>query len=202
MDGTFNPVASPNWLQSQQSTHEQLQLEHMIKRSLGVTALSMAKDPMVSGNIGLKNEMRIEMSGAPSTQITKTGETVGQYRNRTQQQGKRSSKTRCSRTSRNNLVDLCESDETHVEEEKVEKENKMKMKKRIMMKLLEMYKNEKEENEKIKIKKAMRSLDDKHSSNKNGMIDFIFEVHTTSLGSFDSADAASNILVFANDDDE
>ena len=34
------------------------------------------------------------------------------------------------------------------------------------------------------------------------MIHFIFEVHTTSLGSFDSADAASNILVFANDDDE
>lgn len=61
---------------------EQLQLQRVIEPSLGVTALSMAKDPMISGNMLLKNELREEMGGAPSTILTSTEETVGHYRNR------------------------------------------------------------------------------------------------------------------------
>ena len=112
----------------------------MIERSLGVTALSLAKDRMIAGNIGMKNELRMEMGGSPSTMLNNSNKTVGQYRN-TLKTNERS-KMRCSRTSRNELVDLYEFDET-VEEKKLivegTKSNKTKMKKRIMMKLLVMY---------------------------------------------------------------
>ena len=74
----------------------------------------MAKDPMISGNMLFKNKLREEMGGAPSTILTSTEETVGHYRN----QMKGHCKSKCSRSSRNDLVDLCSSDEEKDEKKK------------------------------------------------------------------------------------
>ena len=83
----------------------------------------MAKDPMISGNILLKNELREEMGGTPTTHINATKETVGQYRARMRGH----STAKCSRSSRNDLVDLCSSEEEKDEKEKkVEKVRKLK----------------------------------------------------------------------------
>ena len=68
------------------------------------------------------------------------------------------------------------------------------MKKRILLKLLKMYKEDTNVNVKAKIKYAMTALNEE---NKNEMKDFIFDVHTTDIESFDSSDAATNILDFS-----
>ena len=44
-----------DWTQlTQDSTDEQVEVQRAIERSMGVTAISMAKDPMISGNVSLK----------------------------------------------------------------------------------------------------------------------------------------------------
>ena len=177
---------------------EQLDIQRAIERSLGVTALSMAKDPMLSGNIALKNELREEMGGTPSNFLHATQENVGHYRRRVAHANNSTSK--CSRASRNNLVDLC------LSEEDVETKNnnvrKSKMKKRILLKMLKMYKDEKDVEAKNRIKCAMKALDDKNEKYKSEMMDFILEVHTTDIESFDSNDAAVNLIEFADEVDE
>ena len=66
---TKSPTRLPShWSQDQLEVNEPIQLQHMIERSLGVTALLMSKDLMIAGNMGLKNELRSEMGGCPSTQ--------------------------------------------------------------------------------------------------------------------------------------
>lgn len=193
-----SPIKKFDWrTQSQDSVGEdQLELQRAIERSLGVTAISMAKDPMISGNILLKNSLREEMGGVPCTQLSATQETVSQYRNRRQNRRNRGNK-KCSRTSRNDLVDLCSSDEE--EEKKKAIYRKDKMKKRIVLKLMKMCREEVDSSEKEKIKYAMRALHEKEENKKNEMIKYILDVHTTEMNSFDSNDAAINILEFADD---
>lgn len=165
--------------------------------SLGVTALSMAKDPFISGNIALKNEFRAEMGDIPSTQLEGTQETVSQYRNRVRQ----SRKIKCARGYRNDLVDLCSVSEDEDRDVKLADERKTKMKKRVMMKLLMLHKESKDGAEKAKIKAAMKALDGKYGSNKNEMIELIFDVHTSEIESFDSGDAVTHILDFVSDNE-
>ena len=180
------------------SKHEQLELQRTIERSLGVTALSMAKDPMLSGNIALKNELREEMGGTPSSILNATQESVGQYRVRLQQ-GNASTSTKCSRTFRNNLVDLCSSEED-VKTAKSTISRKTKMKKRVLLKLLKMYKDEKDAEVKNRIKVTMKSLDSKNEKYNSEMLDFVLDVHTSDIESFDSNDAATSLLDFADED--
>ena len=63
-----------------------------------------------------------------------------------------------------------------------------------------MFKEEKDELKKNKIRYAMKALDDSNVEVNNEMIDFSFQVHTTELDSFDSMDAALNILDFAENE--
>ena len=76
------------------------------------------------------------------------------------------------------------------------------MKKRILLKMLKMYKDEKDVEAKNWIKCAMKALDDKNEKYKSEMMDFILEVHTTDIESFDSNDAAVNLIEFADEVDE
>ena len=76
------------------------------------------------------------------------------------------------------------------------------MKKQILVKMLKMYRDEKDEEKRAKIKYAMKALEEKKENSKNEMIKFTFDVHTTELNSFDSHDAATNIIEFAEDIDE
>ena len=196
-----SPIKKLGWgNQSQESLlEEQVLIQRAIERSLGVTALSMAKDPMMAGNILLKNSLREEMGGAPTTTLSPTQETVSQYRSR-RQRGHRVG-SGCSRTARNNLVDLSFTSD-YEEEVKTMKLRKTKMKKRVMIKMLKMYKDEPDKKEKAKIKYAMKAIDEKEENSKNEMIKFTFDVHTTELDSFDSDDAVTNILEFVDDADE
>ena len=175
-----------------------VQFQRAIENSLGVTALSLAKDPMVAGNIFLKNELREEMGGAPSTILSSTQETVAQFRSN-KMKG-HSDKKKCARASRNDLVDLCSSDEEN--EKHMNKTRKAKMKKRILLNMLKKYKAATDVNEKVTIKKTMKDLDGNKSDSKNEMIHFIFDVHTIDLDSFDSTEATESILDFADDKDE
>ena len=185
---------------SQFPRQEQLELQRAIEMSLGVTALSMAQDPFISGNIALKNELRAEMGDIPSTQLVGTQETVSQYRNK-MRKGK---KSKCSRSFRNDLVDLCSGSENEEECETklVENERKIKLKKRVMIKLLKLHKDSKDGGEKAKIKTAMKAVGGKNNENKIEMIDLIFDAHASETESFDSNDAAIHILEFVSDDDE
>ena len=45
------------------------EIQLAISQSLGVTALSLANDPMFAGNILLKNDLRSEMGGIPTTHL-------------------------------------------------------------------------------------------------------------------------------------
>ena len=175
-----------------------VQFQRAIENSLGVTALSLAKDPMVAGNIFLKNELREEMGGAPSTILSSTQETVAQFRSN-KMKG-HSDKKKCARASRNDLVDLCSSDEEN--EKHMNKTRKAKMKNRILLNMLKKYKAATDVNEKVTIKKTMKDLDGNKSDSKNEMIHFIFDVHTIDLDSFDSTEATESILDFADDKDE
>ena len=202
---------------SQFPRQEQLELQRAIEMSLGVTALSMAQDPFISGNIALKNELRAEMGDIPSTQLVGTQETVNQYRNKMRMGKKR----KCSRSFRNDLVDLYSGSENEeecetklVENERkikhkeecetklVENERKIKLKKRVMIKLLKLHKDSKDGGEKAKIKTAMKAVGGKNNENKIEMIDLIFDAHASETESFDSNDAAIHILEFVSDDDE
>ena len=158
----------------------------------------MAKDPMLSGNIALKNELREEMGGTPSSILNAMQESVGQYRRRLQQ-GNVSTSSKCSRTSRNNLVYLCSSKED-VQTTKSTTSRKTKMKKRVLLKLLKMYKDEKDAEVKNRIKGTMKSLDSKNEKYNSEMLDFVLDVHTSDIESFDSNDAATSLLDFADED--
>ena len=174
------------------------ELQVAIERSLGMTVLNMAKDPQVSGSIALKNALREEMGGMPTTHLLATQESVGQHR---QRMGMNLSRAKCSRESRNGLVDLYSSDEG----ERVETASKKqcsKMKKAILLSLLTLYKNENDKSKRNKIKYAMKALDEKNDSVTNEMIDFTFNAFATEIESFDSMDAALNILDFAEDENE
>ena len=78
--------------------------------------------------------------------------------------------------------------------------DRIKMKKRIMIKLLSMFKDENDSLKKNKIRYAMKALNDYNAEVKNEMIDFTFQVYSTDLESFDSMDAALNILDFAENE--
>ena len=107
------------------------ELQVAIERSLGMSVLKMAKDPQVSGNIALKNALRDEMGGIPTTQLLATQEYVGQH---SQRIGMILSRAKCSRESRNNLVDLYSSDEGEVVGT-ASKKQYSKMKKAILLSL-------------------------------------------------------------------
>lgn len=176
------------------------ELQLAIERSLGITALSMHKDVGIAGNIALKYALREEMGGVPSTRLVAGQESVCQHRQRV---GKES-EARCSRASRNDLVDLSILDENEeIQEENVietSMEDRIKMKKRIMIKLLSMFKDENDSLKKNKIRYAMKALNDYNAEVKNETIDFTFQVYSTDLESFDSMDAALNILDFAENE--
>ena len=199
-----SPTKAPTSLTSQWSqdqlavTKETIELQHMIERSLGVTALSMSKDLMIAGNMGLKNKLRSEMGGCPSTQLLESNDTVSRYR--AAQLRRQGSRTKCSRSSRNELIDLQESSDDE-SKPKNTKGTKANFKKRVLMKYLAKYKAEKDDSIKDRIKYAMKALDSDDGTIQNEMIDFTFNVHTTDLDSFDSDDCASNILDFADDKD-
>ena len=76
------------------------------------------------------------------------------------------------------------------------------MKKAILLSLLTLYKNENDKSKRNKIKYAMKALDEKNDSVTNEMIDFTFNAFATEIESFDSMDAALNILDFAEDENE
>lgn len=172
------------------------ELQVALERSLGVTAHTLAQNQQLSSNIQFKNELRTALGGIPSTHLVAENETVAQTRHRRRFQN---SKERCSRTSRNNLMDLTESDDDQLLKPEVQKK-----KIQIIKKLLKMLKDEDDETGKNKIKYCIKALDDKNEGVQNDMIDFTFEVYTrpTELESFDSMDAAMNILEFAEDNEK
>ena len=196
------PSSSSGWSSTEVvNDFDPREIEAAIERSLGMTALSsMHKDVGISGNISLKNVLREEMGGTPSTHLVANKESVCQHR----QKVAKKSAAKCSRTSRNSLVDLSTSDENEEQSNEnvlgTSMKDRAKMKKRILVKLLSMFKEEKDELKKNKIRYAMKALDDSNVEVKNEMIDFSFQVHTTELDSFDSMDAALNILDFAENE--
>ena len=74
------------------------------------------------------------------------------------------------------------------------------MKKRVLLKLLKMYKDEKDAEVKNRIKVTMKSLDSKNEKYNSEMLDFVLDVHTSDIESFDSNDAATSLLDFADED--
>ena len=120
------------------------------------SVLPMANDPMIAGNIALKNELRDEMGSIPSTQLVSTQGSVAQYRRRTRNNSPEKKTSKCSRMSQNNLLDMCLSgDEEYTTLRKLKQS---KMKKMILLKLLKMYKEEDDTDVKAIIKYAMKAL--------------------------------------------
>lgn len=169
--GDFNPV----------------EVQQTIERSLVVTGLALAKDPTIAGHVGLKNELREEMGGRPTNMLVNTGQTVGQYQHDMKKR----------RASRNNLVDLYSSSDDKVTKKSMQE--LAKMRKRIMMKFMVLHKKEKNVDVKHKIKYAMKSLDESMDE-RNKTIDFILKVHTADIETFDSMDAATTMIEFADDE--
>ena len=174
------------------------EIQLAISQSLGVTALSLANDPMFAGNILLKNDLRSEMGGIPTTHLVGMEQNVGQYRST---RAKGEGKAKCSRASRNGLLNLCSSDE-EMKEKTVSKHEKAKRKRRIIKKLLSWYQDENDSSKRTKIKYAMKALDDNNHSVQNDMINFTFDVYSEELKSFDSMDTAMNILNIAENESE
>ena len=173
---------------------EQLQLQETLDRSLGVTATKLAHDPSISGNIQLKNELRKEMGGRPSTVLGRSGKTVGQYRECHRMRRKN------SRTYRNELYDLSmdssDSEDslggtipfTNLKEEK--------LKTRIQKKLLEMLMNSSDELKKRKTRYAMKSLEGMNTNKSSDMVEYIFKMKTADdmITSFNSLEIAEYVV--------
>ena len=76
------------------------------------------------------------------------------------------------------------------------------MKKATLLSLLNLFKNENNNSKRNKIKYAMKALDENNDTVNNEMIEFTFNAYATEIESFDSMDAALNILDFAKDENE
>ena len=76
------------------------------------------------------------------------------------------------------------------------------MKKAILLSLLNLFKNENDNSKRNTIKYAMKALDENNDTVNNEMIEFTFNAYATEIESFDSMDAALNILDFAKDENE
>ena len=179
---------------NQQDQYDPRELQLAMERSLGVTAHTLAQNQELSSNIQFKNELRTALGGIPSTHLVAENQTVAQNRNSRRFQNKN---PRCSRTSRNNLYDLTETDD-----DKQLKQDVQRKKIRILKKLFKLLKDENDVDKKNKIKYCIKALDEKNEKVNNDMIDFTFEVYTTELNSFDSMDAAVNILEFGEDEEK
>lgn len=161
-------------------------IRHTIKQSLGVTGSGLAKHPGVAGNIMLKNKLRKELGGKPTTTLSCSGLSVNQFWDRTKKAIGHWYK--CSRTSRNSLKNLWSSDS------KSTKENKWRLVKRMKLKLLEIQFSKTGE-EKKKTKQKVKHIFDtlngrKKVTEKNEMIPYICDMHISDPGTFDSKDAA------------
>ena len=192
LSGTVSPG-----LYNGPAQYDPSELQLAIERSLGLTGLSLAQNQGMAGNVQLKNELRDAMGGTPSTHLVASNESVSQNRYWRRFRGKG---PKCSRNSRNELYDLCSSEE---DEKKKNTTTLLRKKKaQIMKKFLKLYKNEEVDSKKQKIKYCMKALDEKNKEVNNEMIDYTFDIYTTELDSFDSMDAALNILEFAEDEEE
>ena len=172
------------------------QVQAAIARSLGVTATALAKDPLIAGNIGLKNQLRGEMGDNPSTVLNAEGKTVAQYWD--SRKKARNHRSKSSRFSRNDLLDL-------TGEEPEVRTKKEKLGKRIKLKLLWLGMSasgpEKEVMRK-KVKFAIDALDPRaRITEANEMIPYIYNLHVSDANSFDSTDAAKNILEYASEEE-
>ena len=100
------------------------------------------------------------MGGTPSTHLVANKESVCQHR----QKVAKKSAAKCSRTSRNSLVDLSTLDENEEQSNEnvlgTSMKDQAKTKKRILVKLLSMFKEEKDELKKNKIRYAIKALND------------------------------------------
>ena len=172
------------------------EIQVVIEHSLGVTALSLANETEIAGSVPLKNELREALGGVPTTHLVSPNETVSQYRHWRRYRSAAGSSAKCSRTSRNELLDLCSSDEEDGKKTSLNLELKKK-KMQIMKEFLLMYKNEKEEIKKKRIKYCMNCLNNKNKEVENEMIDYTFDVYTAELKIFDPKEAAIKILEFA-----
>lgn len=179
--------------------YDQREIQLAIERSMGITALSLCKDNKIAGHVQLKNELRKELGGTPTTHLLSTNQSVSQHRNR--RNYATGSKSKCSRTSRNILVDLCSSSDDESNDSKVWTKTNQKLKKRIMMKLLKLYQNESDGKKKKKMKYTMQALDDNNDIVKNEMIDLTFNVFSKDPDSFDSMEASLNMLNIADETD-
>ena len=177
--------------------YDQREIQLAIERSMGITALSLCKDNKIAGHVQLKNELRKELGGTPTTHLLSTNQSVSQHRNR--KNYATGSKSKCSRTSRNILVDLCSSSSDESNDSKVWTKTNQKLKKRIMMKLLKLYQNESDGKKKMKY--TMQALDDNNDIVKNEMIDLTFNVFSKDPDSFDSMEASLNMLNIADETD-
>ena len=183
------------------------ELQVAIERSLGVTALSLAKNTEVAGSVPLKNELREALGGNPTTHLVTPNQSVAQ--NRHWRRFRDGSTAKCPRTSRNNLLNLSDVEDDSKEmmesnlgkmESNLGDQTDAKRKKmQIMKEFLMMYKIEQDEMKKRKIRYCMKCLDDKNKETENEMIQYTFDVYTSELDAFDAQEAAINILEFAEE---
>ena len=97
---------SPRKTNNKDQKFKSSQMKDTFDRAIGVSSYGLTKNEGIFGNQKICNKLREELGGTPTTLLHSTGESVAQYNNRN---GK---DTSSSRESRNNLIDLFETDET------------------------------------------------------------------------------------------
>ena len=137
-----NHIATANCTSTCNTSY--VDVEAAIDQSLAISAHASAKSPSIATDIGLKNDLRKEMGGIPTTVLHGTNRgTVAQY----QKKVSSNSKAKCSRSYRNNLdlsvfSDSSDDKELFEQKSKVDKKtlDKSLLKKRVQVKLLQMHK--------------------------------------------------------------
>lgn len=174
-------------------------LQRSVERTMGVAASGLMHSPEVAGNSMVRNHLREEFGGKPTTHLHSKGETVPQYFQRT---GKDS---RSTRFSRNNLCDLStENDDVNEAAgtpKKSKSDSKMfkERKERVMSKLFDCKTETTDTIKRKKIKYTMKNFEDEQS-----MVSKIFKTKSDRMtdNEFVSSDEADKLINFFDDDSD
>ena len=176
-------VGKTNCLQDSQAP-----IRNTVHRAMGVASLGLTQNVTIAGDQNLRNKIRSELGGAPSTMLNETSETVSHYYQRT---GKDNSS---SRAYRNNLKQSKKSQSEGLKSQ-IYEENK----KRVSKRLLQRFRSTRDTLIKKKIKYCIKKLS--YVSDDNCMINTVFDLCTNEGESFSSFDVADDLINFVDDND-
>ena len=174
------------------STNDKHARRNIFERSMGVAVSGLAQNEMLAGNQLLRTELRKELGGAPTTVLSSTNETVGQYLIKN---GRDSSSSRSYRNKLKDDVNL----KCAVNDKKTDKTSNDR--KRVSKRLLQSFRTCNDNLTKSKIKFCLKKLKVTNNTNDDSMVNTVFELNTADEKSYSSADVAEEFINFVDNSD-